>query len=104
MTKNYLVVYGKCIGSNFSGHAPDVPGCVSAGDTLGEMSAMMREALELHFEGLLADGESIPEPHATTVNFKPEDFEDVEYFVVQHIEVNLPEALDADKVKTHQAA
>jgi len=25
MTKRYLVVYAKCKGSNFSGHAPDVP-------------------------------------------------------------------------------
>ena len=102
MKRNYLVVYGKCIGSNFSGHAPDVPGCVSSGDTLEEMSAMMREALEFHLEGLTAQG--LPAPEAATVNveFKPEDFEDVEYFVVQTLEVTLPKVADSEL--KHQAA
>ena len=102
MKRNYLVVYGKCMGSNFSGHAPDVPGCVSAGDTLEEMTAMMREALEFHMEGLAAQG--IESPAATTmdVKFKPEDFEDVEYFVVQTVEVALPQTTHQEL--KHQAA
>ena len=90
MTKRYLVVYAKCKGSNFSGHAPDVPGCVSAGDTLDEMNAMMREALEFHLEGMLEDGESIPEPTTMTVDLKADDFEDVDYFIVGQLEVNVP--------------
>jgi predicted RNase H-like HicB family nuclease len=90
MTKRYLVVYAKCKGSNFSGHAPDVPGCVSAGDTLEEMASMMREALEFHLSGMLEDGEAIPEPTTTDVELKDEDFEDVEYFVVQKLEVRVP--------------
>lgn len=96
MRRSYLVVFGKCTGSNFSGHAPDVPGCVSAGDTLEEMTAMMREALEFHLEGLAAQG--LPAPEATTVNveFKPEDFEDVEYFVVQTLDVNLPQVAESE--------
>jgi predicted RNase H-like HicB family nuclease len=91
MTKRYLVVYAKCKSSNFSGHAPDVPGCVSAGDTLEEMQAMMREALEFHLSGMLEDGETIPEPTTTDVEMKDEDFEDVEYFVVQKLEVKIPD-------------
>ena len=90
MTKRYLVVYAKCKGSNFSGHAPDVPGCVSAGDTIEEMNKMMREALEFHFEGMREDGETIPEPTAMNVELKAEDFEDVEYFVVKKLEVKVP--------------
>jgi predicted RNase H-like HicB family nuclease len=105
MKKTFLVVFSKCTGSNFSGHAPDVPGCVSAGDTLEEMTAMMREALEFHFETMVEDGESIPEPIATSVDFKPEDFDDVEYFVIQQLEVNVPtrEAVH-EHSDTHQAA
>lgn len=102
MNNNYLVVFAKCIASNFSGHAPDVPGCVSAGDTLEEMQAMMREALEFHFEALVADGEPIPEPTAENVEFKPEDFEDVEYFVVQKLAVKIPAS--AEQLNKHQAA
>ena len=92
MTKRYLVVYAKCKGSNFSGHAPDVPGCVSVGDTLDEMNTMMREALEFHLEGILEDGNTIPEPTTMSIDLKAEDFEDVEYFVVQKLEVKVPAA------------
>lgn len=90
MTKRYLVVYAKCKNSNFSGHAPDVPGCVSAGDTLDEMNAMMREALEFHLEGILEDGDTIPEPVTMTVDLKAEDFEDVDYFLVRQLEITVP--------------
>ncbi len=90
MTKRYLVIYAKCKGSNFSGHAPDVPGCVSAGDTLDEMNTMMREALEFHLEGLLEDGNTIPEPTTMSVDLNAEDFEDVEYLIVRQLEVTVP--------------
>jgi predicted RNase H-like HicB family nuclease len=39
---------------------PDLPGCVTAGSTLDELDAMAREALRLHIEGLLEDGETLP--------------------------------------------
>ena len=90
MTKRYLVVYAKCKDSNFSGHAPDVPGCVSVGDTLDEMNTMMREALEFHLEGILDDGDTIPEPTTMTVDLKAEDFADVDYFIVRQLEVSVP--------------
>ena len=41
---------------------PDVPGCVSGGDTWDEMQAMIREALAFHIEDLLEQGEPLPEP------------------------------------------
>lgn len=104
MTKNYLVVYGKSIGSNFAGYAPDVPGCVSAGDTLEEMTAMMREALEFHLEALAANGEPIPEATTVHVDFNPEDFEDVEYFVIQHLQVKVPIEAEPKGMKADQAA
>ena len=90
MKRTYLVVYAKCIGSNFSGHAPDVLGCVSAGDTLEQMRAMMREALEFHLALMVEDGDPVPEPTATNVELKRDDFEDVEYFVVEPLEVDVP--------------
>jgi predicted RNase H-like HicB family nuclease len=90
MTKTFLVVYAKATGSNFAGQAPDVPGCVSAGDTLEEMRAMMREGLESHFQVMSEYGMALPEPTATSVEFKDEDFEGVEYFVVEHLEVKMP--------------
>ncbi len=59
----YLVIISKCP-NNYAAGSPDVLGCVSVGDTLEEMKANIREALEFHFEGMLEDGESLPEPTA----------------------------------------
>ncbi len=41
---------------------PDLPGCFSAGDTLDEAIEQAREAIVLHLDGLLDDGEVIPLP------------------------------------------
>ena len=42
---------------------PDLPGCFSAGDTLDDAIEQAREAIVLHLDGLLDDGEDIPPPH-----------------------------------------
>jgi predicted RNase H-like HicB family nuclease len=39
---------------------PDLPGCFSAGDTLDEALTNAQEAILLHIEGLLDDGEPVP--------------------------------------------
>ena len=41
---------------------PDLPGCFSAGDTLADALEQAREAIALHVEGLLSDGELVPAP------------------------------------------
>ncbi len=41
---------------------PDLPGCVSAGKTIGEALAGAEEALALHIAGMAEDGEDIPQP------------------------------------------
>ncbi len=51
-------------GSNFAAYAPDVPGCVAAGDTIEETSHLMEEALALHIEMLREMGEPVPGPHS----------------------------------------
>jgi len=47
---------------NFSAYVPDLPGCVSVGDTLEEVRAEIREAIEFHIEGMREDGLPIPKP------------------------------------------
>ena len=89
MTNRYLVVYAK-MQNNFSGFAPDVLGCASSGQTLDEMRAMMKEGLTFHLEGMAEDGDPIPVPHTTQVDFPDEDFEGVEYFIVEHLEIPVP--------------
>ncbi len=71
MTKRYLVVYENGP-NNMSGFAPDVPGCVSTGQTLDEMRENLRDALDFHLEGLAMDGQPIPEPFTRLVEV-PQD-------------------------------
>jgi predicted RNase H-like HicB family nuclease len=62
--KKYAVVIEKGP-KNFSAYVPDLPGCITTAKTLEEIEENIREAIELHLEGLREDGEPIPEP--TTV-------------------------------------
>jgi predicted RNase H-like HicB family nuclease len=57
----YLVVIGKSA-TGFSAHCPDVVGCAAVGKSLDEVLAHMKQALELHFEGMVEDGDPIPKP------------------------------------------
>jgi predicted RNase H-like HicB family nuclease len=41
---------------------PDLQGCFSAGDTLDDALTNSREAILLHLEGLLDDGQPFPAP------------------------------------------
>lgn len=49
----------------YSAYAPDLPGCIAAGDTYDETVQLMREAIEFHLEGMRLNGEPIPEPTST---------------------------------------
>ena len=41
---------------------PDLPGCVATGATVSEVERSIREAIELHLEGLREDGLPVPLP------------------------------------------
>ena len=47
---------------NYSAYLPDLPGCVATGKTIEEVRQRMREAIELHLEGMREDGLPIPQP------------------------------------------
>lgn len=61
--KRYAVVIEKAQ-SNFAGYVPDLPGCVATGATLFEAESLLREAIELHVEGMRLDGLDVPDPSA----------------------------------------
>jgi predicted RNase H-like HicB family nuclease len=60
--KQYAVVIERVPNSNYCASVPDLPGCVSTGQSLEEVRKNIREAIEFHLEGMRADGEAIPEP------------------------------------------
>lgn len=60
--RNYIGLIHKDADSDYGVSFPDFPGVVTAGTNLDEARAMAEEALALHVEGLVEDGEAIPEP------------------------------------------
>jgi predicted RNase H-like HicB family nuclease len=54
--------------SNFSAYVPDLPGCVTTGDTLEDVERNIREAIAFHLDGLREDGLPIPVP-STVVEY-----------------------------------
>jgi predicted RNase H-like HicB family nuclease len=58
--------------TGFSGHVPDLPGCVAAGETREETIALLRDAIEFHLEGMRLHGEPAPSQTA----------------IVEYVEVN----------------
>ena len=102
MKQRFLVVYehGK---RNFSGFAPDVPGCISTGKTLLEMRRSMREALESHLQWMANDGDAMPVPQTRSVEFTEEDLaiaDPEHYFIVESLEVEMPTLSTVRQVMT----
>jgi predicted RNase H-like HicB family nuclease len=64
--RKYAVVIEKGP-NNYSAYVPDLPGCVTTGKTIEEIKTNIREAIELHLEGLMEDGSSVPEPTSVAI-------------------------------------
>ncbi len=63
--KEYAVIYERGDGiryENWSAYLPDLPGCISTGETFEEVQKNIQEAVELHLSGMHEDGIPIPEP------------------------------------------
>jgi predicted RNase H-like HicB family nuclease len=60
----YLVVIERAEDGSFSAFVPDLPGCVSCGDSVEEAKALIREAILLHVDSLRQHNEPVPSPSA----------------------------------------
>lgn len=58
----YIALLRKEVDSDFGVEFPDFPGCITAGVTLEDARRMAAEALLFHIEGMMEDGDPIPEP------------------------------------------
>ncbi|HBO5845836.1 TPA: type II toxin-antitoxin system HicB family antitoxin [Pseudomonas aeruginosa] len=70
----FPVVLHKDVDSDYGVTVPDVPGCFSAGATVSEALENVQEALALHFEGLVADGEVLPQPQEVDAHMVNSDY------------------------------
>jgi len=59
----YLIVI-ETTETGYSAYSPDLEGCVATGSTHEEVEKTMREAIELHLDGLKEEGYPIPTPHS----------------------------------------
>ena len=57
----YLIVI-EPTATGFSAYSPDLPGCVATGASRADVERNMRDAVELHLEGLRANGLPVPRP------------------------------------------
>jgi predicted RNase H-like HicB family nuclease len=49
-------------GPNYSAYVPDLPGCVSVGSTVEEVTINIHDAIELYIAALVEFGEEVPPP------------------------------------------
>jgi predicted RNase H-like HicB family nuclease len=79
----------------------DFPGCISAGDTMEEVITMGHEALQLHLDGMVEDGDDIPLPSLITIertkvelDNAADPVDDEQWVAVVPILVNVADALE----------
>ena len=63
----YLVRISKDADSNWGASVEDLPGCVATGKTLDSALRRIQGAIQLHLEGMRADGARPPRPRQRTV-------------------------------------
>ena len=51
--------------NSFGAHVPDLPGCIAVGETRKEALRLIQEAIELHLQSLLENGEKTQPPSSS---------------------------------------
>ena len=74
--RNYIGLIHKDADSDFGVSFPDFAGVVTAGSDLDDARQMAEEALTLHVEGMVEDGEAIPEPSSLDATMADPDNRD----------------------------
>lgn len=57
----YAVIIEKAK-NNYSVYVPDLPGCISTGETIDKTLQNIKEAIAFHLDGMREDGLLIPKP------------------------------------------
>ena len=48
--------------TGYGAYVPDLPGCIATGRTIGQVRQRIQEAVEIHLQSMIEDGDPIPEP------------------------------------------
>lgn len=93
--KFYVGVVERGLNGTFGVFFPDLPGCVSAGDSLEETITLAGEALALHVEAMQEHGIELPEPRGAAA-FEADEMEGSDV----HSLVNFPVDVEAETKRT----
>jgi predicted RNase H-like HicB family nuclease len=85
--ETYLIVVGKTT-TGYSAHCPDVLGCAAIGNTVDNVVANMKKAMELHFEGMVKDGIMFPKPGGEEFYRKVADDLDFEQYSLAAVQID----------------
>jgi predicted RNase H-like HicB family nuclease len=83
----FLMVIGKTP-SGYSAHCPDVQGCAAVGKTVEQVVANMKKALELHFEGMVEDGDPLPKPGGVDAYRDVMKDLDLDQYFLAHVQID----------------
>jgi predicted RNase H-like HicB family nuclease len=70
----YIALVHKDAGTSYGVSFPDVPGCISAGDTFEQAVSNAAEALAGHFGAMKTDGDPLPQPRSFEALKQDPDF------------------------------
>lgn len=76
MKRNYPIVIHRDPDTDYCVTVPDLPGCITAGDTLDDAQNQALEAIQCHIEGILLDGEPVPEAKSIAYHQNNPDYAD----------------------------
>lgn len=64
----YAIIIEKASDGGYGAYVPDLPGCVSMGETKEEVIENIADAIRFHLEGMKAEGLPIPIPTTEAEN------------------------------------
>lgn len=67
---NYLVITEGEKG-NYSAYVPDLPGCISVGETIQEIESNIREAIHLYLDEIARRGDEPPPATTQDCRYRP---------------------------------
>ena len=76
MRTDYPIVIHKDPDSDYCVTVPDLPGCITAGNTLDDAQSQAAEAIQCHIEGMLLYNEPIPQPRDVAFHQHNPDYAD----------------------------
>ncbi len=65
----YLIIIEKSK-NGYGAFSPDIPGCVALADTRSQVKKLIKQAIQLHLQGLREDGLAIPRPNSSAEYLK----------------------------------